>query len=115
MQGGIAFSQVYTLPSVLFDSLVFETRKGRSCDSLQVLNENIIKEQGQQLLNYGDLVRLNESKIVTLEGLVKNYETGESLLKQENKIREKWLKEKIKRLWKVIVLEGGVILVILLL
>lgn len=104
-----------SLPNWLIDSMTFEVFKGRQCSLVVEAQQAEIKSLGAELLATGTALTLATNQIQTLEGLVKNYETGESLLKQENKIREKWFKEKIKRLWKVIVLEGVVILVILLL
>lgn len=72
MQSGILFCQNFTLPTVILDSLIFEVRKGRSCDSLQVLNERLIKSQGTQLVNKDNLIRLTEDKVSLANGLVAN-------------------------------------------
>lgn len=95
-QGGTALCQSYTLPSVLFDSMAFEVRRGRSCDSLQILNERIIVSQGAQLLNYDKLVKTMDSKILTLEALVENRkEATEKLTQQFNQDR-KSLRKKVR-------------------
>jgi hypothetical protein len=114
MQGGTALCQTYTLPSVLFDSMVFEVRRGRSCDSLQILNDRIIESQGTQLLNYDKLVKTMDAKVSTLEALVENRkEATEKLTQQFNQDR-KALKRKV-RIRNLVILGEAVITLILIL
>lgn len=114
MQAGTALSQNYTLPSVLFDSLVFEVRKGRSCDSLNTLNERLIKSQGIQLVNYKELVKTSDGKIAALEALIFNYKESKELLTQQFALDKSKLEKKIKKRNKLIIGEGGIILLLLI-
>lgn len=114
MQSGILFCQNFTLPTVILDSLIFEVRKGRSCDSLQVLNERIIKSQGVQLLNQDALVKLTESKVKTLESLVSNAKEMQNLDFQQYAIDLGKEKRK-KRKWIKVALVQTVVIVVLIL
>lgn len=76
--------------------MAFEVRRGRSCDSLQILNERIIESQGTQLLNYDKLVKTIDAKVSTLEALVENRkEATEKLTQQFNQDR-KALRKKVR-------------------
>lgn len=111
IHSGILYCQVYTLPSVLFDSLAFEVRKGRSCDSLQVLNEKVIESQGKQLLNYDKALSLSQSSNSTLSALLNNAKNGQEILSMQF---QKDLKEEKKRTrkWKGIALIGAFVIII---
>lgn len=115
MQSVTAFSQTYTLPSVLFDSLAFETRKGRSCDSLQVLNERLIKSQDIQLLNYDRLIKLTDGKISALNALIENQKESKEILTKQFAIERKEMEGKIKKRNRVVIVQGIVILGLILL
>jgi len=83
---GIAYCQSYTLPSVLFDSMVFEVSKGRSCDSLAAIRATRIKDQGEQLLNQDKALALSqtfgadkEKEVNKLSLLLKNNEAQQKI------------------------------------
>lgn len=109
-------SQAQTvLPNVILDSMIFEVRQGRKCTEVMKAQADELKKQGAELLETSDALRfsLNESK--TLTSLLNNQKEERRLDGEENKIREKSLKEKIKRRNKLIVGEGLIILCLILL
>lgn len=60
---GIASCQSYTLPSNLFDSLVFEATKGRVCDSLQSAQSVEINALLSENLAQYKIITLQKSEI----------------------------------------------------
>jgi len=87
MQGGIVYSQSFTLPSVLFDSMAFEVRKGRSCDTLQRKQQAEIKALGAELLANGRAIELqtdeNKALNVIIQGFKKEAENSKVIHKEE--------------------------------
>jgi len=111
---GIAYSQNYILPSVLFDSLAFEVTQGRACSSaLSGLRQETL---------WLDSVRTNQDEMLSLQA---------DVIEAQNKIIGDWPKEvranaeiceaekerlkvKIRRLWRVVVTEAGSMAVIVI-
>lgn len=90
----------------------FEVRKGRSCDSLQVLNERLIESQGVQLMNYDKALKLSESKSSTLEGLVLNAKEGQRIEQRQFNLDKDVLKRKVRKRNILIVGQSVVILLL---
>jgi hypothetical protein len=110
---GIACYGQYTLPSVIADSLIFETIKGRECANLTELQavgliqaEKVIHEQGQA-------IELLKSQINTLEQA--NYNWEHTLL-ISNEQWEREIKHYRRKLigWKLLAV-GQVVLLVLVL
>jgi hypothetical protein len=110
---GTACYGQYTLPSVIADSLIFETVKGRECANLTALQavgliqaEKVIHEQGQA-------IELLKSQINTLERA--NYNWEHTLL-ISNEQWEREIKHYRRKLigWKLIAI-GQVVLLVLVL
>jgi tRNA A58 N-methylase Trm61 len=95
--------------------MYFEVVKGRACDSLQVLNSNLIRSQGEELLAKDGVIVLQKTEVSQLEALLKNCEELGNLSQQKFEIQKQGLKLKIKKLIRVVVVEGGVIVVMIIL
>ncbi len=108
-------SQSFTLPTVIVDSMIFEVRKGRACDTVLRKQENEIQKLGAELVANGTLIVLQKKEVSQLEALLKNCEKLGALATQEFTIQKERLKDKIKKLIRVVILEGGVIVVLVIL
>ena len=109
------FCQQYSLPSVLFDSLVYFTLKGKACDTLVQKQEAEIQKLGAELLANGQAIVLLQKESSTLDALVKNCEKLGELAQKEFKIEKQKLIVKIRKLIRVVIVEGVVIVVMIIL
>jgi hypothetical protein len=108
--------QSYTrLPSVIVDSMIFEVRKGRICDTLVNKQENQIQKMGLELMYQGKAIVLLKKESSTLDALLKNCEQLGTLAQKEFTIQKERLIVKIKKLVRVVIIEGGVIVVMIIL
>jgi len=107
-----AFSQTYTLPSVLFDSMVFEVRKGRSCDSLQAIRAERIKNQGEQLLNQDSALKIAVTLSEAKEAEVN--ELRQALTKTEAKSNMELKNQKTKTRKITLIAIGQTVIIVLL-
>ena len=108
-----AHCQTFTLPSDIFDRMVFEVRKSRICDTLQRSQQIEINAITAQLTTQGRIISLKDSHIASLEAIVASQANE---LKQTGTLyglEKERFKAKLKRLWRVVVIESGVIVVIL--
>jgi len=108
------FSQTYTLPSVLFDSMVFEVIKGRSCDSLQAIRAERIKNQGEQLLNQDSALKLAVSLSEAKEAEVKELRQALTITEAKSKMELKDQKRKTRKVAIIAISEAILLIVILL-
>lgn len=115
MLNGTVFSQNYSLPSVLFDSLVYLAMKGKSCDTLVIKQEAEITKMGAELLANGQAIVLLQKESSTLDALVKNCEKLGTLAQKEFTIQKDKLKVRIRKLIRVVIVEGAVIVVMIIL
>lgn len=108
-------SQNFTIPIKILDSMIFEVKKSRTCDTLQKAQFAQILALQSELLATGKIVRIQKEQI----GLQESMLIGRTRELEAN--RQIWRSEKrglIKqnnRLKWVIAGESGVILLILLL
>ena len=108
-------SQGFILPTKILDSMIFEVKKGRTCDSLQKQQEKEIKALGDELVSEGKVVKLLTSENSFLSEKVDVLQEEVILSDEKHKIEKKVLKTKINRLWVVITSETGVIILLILL
>jgi AraC-like DNA-binding protein len=108
---GTAFCQNYTLPSVLYDSLVYETQRGRVCEQIRLL-------QTAQLINLSDLIdskgkaiELLKTQTNALQGQVYNWEQTYQLNDQQHQAQNKHLKKSLLK-WKLIAVAEVVLIVL---
>ena len=111
----VTHCQSFILRTDILDSLIFETRKGRSCDTLVQKQEIEIQKLGAELIANGQVIVLLQKESSTLDALVKNCENISNLAKQEYGIQKERFLVKIRKLWRVVVIEGGVIIVLIIL
>jgi len=112
---GTLHSQNYTLPTVLFDSMVFEVNLGRSCAKLQTLQKAEILRVTTELSATGRAVTLLESENRALHANAAAL--GEQLKDSQalGRVEKQRASIKLKRLWRVVVIESGALTVLVLL
>jgi hypothetical protein len=111
---GTAFCQNYTLPSVLLDSLVYETQRGRVCEQITAI-------QAVQLINLSDLIdskgkaiELLKTQTNALQGQVYIWEQTYQLNDQQHQAQNRHLKKSILK-WKLIAVGQAVLLILVVL
>ena len=62
--------QTSTIPSVILDSLIYETKKGRECGNLAIKQQIEINAITAQLTTQGKIISLKDSHIASLEAIV---------------------------------------------
>lgn len=95
--------------------MIFEVRKGRACNVLVEKQEQEIKKLGAELVASGDAIKLLENKSTGQEKIIKNLEKDKKLHAQESDIEKQSLINKIKKLGRIVIIESGVIVVIIIL
>jgi hypothetical protein len=108
-------SQTFTLPTVILDSMIFEVRKGRACDTVMHKQEVELQKLGAELLANGKAIILLTKESSELSGLLKNCEELGALAVKEFRLEKRKLLVKIRKLIRVVILEGGVIVVMIIL
>lgn len=112
-----SFAQVptYQIRVDVLDSMIFEVKRGRSCDSLQKAQLVVIEKQAQELLAGYEIIRLEQSQVKSMQAINASWESTVTAMNTKHEAEKGILKAKIRKLWRVIVAEGSVILIILLL
>lgn len=103
------------LPNWLIDSMAFEVRKGRACESVMIAQENELKAQGRELLQTSKALNLSQKEIEIWKGLLENERNERKLDRVQGEIDNGELRKKIKKRNKVILIEGLAILGLVLL
>jgi hypothetical protein len=105
-----AYSQYYTLPSVIADSLVFEVQQGRQCAEITAL-------QAVQLTNLSDIVD-SQSKAIELLKTQTNALQGQVYIWEQTLVisgeQNKRLKKSIVK-WKLIAIGQAVLIILVVL
>ncbi|OPZ92349.1 MAG: hypothetical protein BWY74_01622 [Firmicutes bacterium ADurb.Bin419] len=109
-----ANSQSFILPTKIVDSLIFEVKKGRQCDSLQQAQFNEIKKLGDDLLANGKIITLQKTENKQLSDIIITFQEEKALLEEKFVLKVEDLKTKIKHLWIGILSEGVVIILLIL-
>lgn len=115
MLPGIAHCQSYTLPSILFDSLVFEVAKGRQCERLTIKQDSLITFQADQISQSNKAIQLLTDKNSAQADIISGWTNELYLTNQKHDLEKRWLKKQLKRVWAYVVLEGGAIVVLVIL
>lgn len=114
---GSAYCQSFTLPTKILDSLIWETRKGRSCDTLQRIQmAEIIALQNLQMAS-GAVIRIQRQQITLLDSLLLSKAREQEVNRNIHRLEKRGLINDLRRLKLVAIGEGVlvVLLVILLL
>ncbi len=112
---GMLLSQNFTIRTDILDSMIWEVKRGRSCDTLQQTQKIVIQKQGAELIANGDAIIILKSESSKLDALLKNCEALGVLNQEKFTIQKDSFKDKIKKLIRIIVVEGVVIVVMIIL
>lgn len=107
-------SQNSTLPSVIVDSLIFEVLQGRACTAVTKAQSAQISALETELQASGQIVVLQESKINSLDAILATWPQQLKAQGEIHRIEKQRLKKRLNRLWRVVILETGAIILILL-
>ena len=109
-----ANSQNFILPTKIVDSLIFEVKKGRVCDSLQQVQFSEIKKLGDELLANGKIITLQKTENKQLSDIITTFQKEKAFLEEKFVLQTKDLKTKIRHLWVGILSEGVIIILLIL-
>jgi hypothetical protein len=109
-----AHGQNYTLPPITIDSAIYEIRKGRACDSLQRAQAAESKKLGEKALAQGEVIRLQEVKEGSMQFIIDQWSARYDLLTEAVVVQKKAFKARLKRLWRVVIVEGVAIVVLVI-
>lgn len=112
---GVTHGQNFTLPSLAADSAYYEVTKGRKCEKITdgLTRENswldsVRMAQDEEISLYQDII---ESQNLILYDYPKEIKAKVEICQAE----KERLKVKIRRLWRVVVTEAGVIVILIIL
>jgi thioredoxin-related protein len=109
-----ANSQNFILPTKIVDSLIFEVKKGRSCDTLQQKQLFEIKTLRDELIANGKVIKLKTTENEQLSFIISTLNTTISLSSERSEIEKEKLKTRIRHLWAAILSEGAIIVLLIL-
>jgi hypothetical protein len=107
-------SQSFILPTKILDSLIFEAKKGRECDSLQRKQALEIKALDNELLASKEIIKLKTTENEQFSIIIVSLNNTLSLKAKESEIEKSKLKTRIRHLWVTVVSEGAVIILLIL-
>jgi hypothetical protein len=107
--------QGFPVPEKVFDAMVFEVRKGRVCDSLQREQAIQIADLNNLVSGHSRAIQLKDGENEALLFVISRWEREYELAKEIHDIDRKAFKSKIKQLFRVVFIEGAVIVVLLVL
>lgn len=108
-------AQTYPIPVKILDSLIFETRKGRAADTVIHAQTAEISALTSQVKAQVDVIALLQTENSQLEALSLTLQQRFENERQLDRNKIDRLKIKLRKGWKVVILEGGVIVVLILL
>jgi len=108
-------SQTFTLPTSVLDSLIFEVRKGRMCDSLQESQSRLILATQEQLLTRDKVIALQGTQIENSAFIQATWEKRYDNAQELYQIDKQELKHKIRKRNRIILGESAIILLLLFL
>lgn len=109
-----ANSQNFTLPIKIVDSLIFEVKKGRSCDTLQQKQLLEIKALGDELIANGKVIELKTTENQQQSLIISSLNSTISLMSEKSDLEKDKLKTRIRHLWAAILSEGAIIVLLIL-
>lgn len=107
-----ANGQNYILPSITIDSAIYEIRKGRACDSVYRSQAAELKKAIEKSLAQAEEIRLHDGKESGLQFIITQWEQRYDLLTEAVVVQKKVFKARLKRLWRVVIVEGVAIIVL---
>lgn len=110
----MAFSQTYQVPSVILDSLIFETIRGRQCDSVLVAKNTHIEKLYQELSGKDRQIALHKGQYEAQEFITKTWEYQYKDLQELNRIEAKGLKRKVRNRTFLVIGEGVLIILLII-
>lgn len=94
--------------------MIFEVRKGRSCDSIKSVQSDLIEVQGRELVATGKALELSESKNETAGLMIDNLKDQVGIERELAVNQQKQNKQKLKK-WKLAtVIQTAVIIILIL-
>lgn len=111
----ISFSAFAQIPTWVQDSLIFETRKGRSCEKVRLAQLSEIHLLDSALLIHVKQAELYESVIANQNAIIESFPKEIKILQAEHQKQIGHFKAKLRRVWKVVFLEGGIIVILVFL
>jgi hypothetical protein len=108
------FEDRYTLSGVLFDSLVWETMRGRQCAELTAIQAVQIVNLNDLVNTQGKAIELLKTQTNALQGQIYVLEQTYDLNDQQHQAQNKYLKKSILK-WKLIAVAEVVLLILVVL
>jgi hypothetical protein len=111
-------SKTFTLPIAIVDSLIFETRKGRACDTALNFALQTIQAKNSLIDGQGKIIELRAKEIGLLKELDANWSARLTNQAELSSIERQKLRNKVRKLGRIIFGESvgiGVLLALLLL
>ena len=108
----LVLSQNFTLPSVVVDSMIFEVRKGRACDSLQKAQLRLILATQEQLSSRDKVIALQDRQIENYGLIQETWEKRFTNAQELYTIEKSSLRQKVKKRNKLIVGQSLVIAIL---
>ncbi len=112
---GSASSQGIFLPSAIVDSIIWKLDRGRTCDSLAASQELEINALNGLALTQGRRIILTNTKITQLEQIIQALQERANSQQDVSQAKIEKLKTRIRKFWRVVVIESGVIVVLVVL
>ena len=104
-----------SIPTKGFDLLYFEVVRGRACDSLQSVQGIEINKLTAQLVHQGTAIVVRDGKITDLEATIKLLQERGGADKELMQAKNERLKIRLRKLWRIVVIEGGIVVVLVIL
>ena len=95
--------------------MYFEVVLGRICDSLNKAQAADINVLNQLVLHQGQRITLSNTKITQLEDVIKLMQEQGSNQKEVAQIKNEKLKIRLRKIWRVVIIESGVIIILVVL
>lgn len=108
----LTIKDFYLIDRLYADSLIYEVKKGRKCEKTRIVYLEEMASLRDDIVNLEKSVKLLNSQKHMVYEFSKTWKAQVDELKNRIEIEKDKLKERIKKLWKVIYIQGGVITVI---
>lgn len=111
---GFSAAQTASVPTVILDSLIYETKLGRQCNQVMQAQQEEIQALGKENVHLGTALKLSQSESSTLSNLLTNAKKGNEILASQFALDISKEKRKTKRWRRIGFIEAVVILGIIL-
>lgn len=106
-------AQTVLLNSIL-DTMIWEVKKGRACDTVMKVQQNEIESLGRELVANGKALSLSQSSNSTLSALLNNSRESQEILSMQFQKDLKEEKKKTRRWRRIGIIQAVVIITIIL-